>query len=184
MGVSAAEAKLPVAMRLPRYEVDLVGEFAERRGISKTDAFLYFLRKGIEAERGPRVELGHIEASLAEILALLKKGERDEKGNAFCGAASVSAVIAREAANFSAVKRALLFGSFARGEATSESDVDIRLELDEDEPFSLYDLARFQKAIEQSTGREVDVVTAQVIANENLACAIRREGVVVYEREA
>ena len=39
------------------------------------------------------------------------------------------------------------------------------------------------KRIEQQTGREVDVVSADVIKNANLAAAIEREKVLVYERE-
>lgn len=49
---------------------------------------------------------------------------------------------------------------------------------------SLYDMVRFQKALQQKTGREVDVITADEINNENLDVSIKREGIVVYEREA
>lgn len=48
---------------------------------------------------------------------------------------------------------------------------------------SLYDMVRFQKALQQKTSREVDVITADEINNENLDAAIKREGIVVYERE-
>lgn len=48
---------------------------------------------------------------------------------------------------------------------------------------SLYDMVRFQKALQQKTGREVDVITADEINIENLDVSIKREGIVVYERE-
>ncbi|MDO4291248.1 MAG: nucleotidyltransferase domain-containing protein [Eggerthellaceae bacterium] len=177
MGVAGAEVKQPVAMRLPRYEVDIVNAFAESHGVSKTDAFLHFLRRGIEAERNGGLDASRIASSLDEILQLLK-------GTASLDVEAISTIVRDEAPKFPAIRRAILFGSFAREEATEQSDVDIRLELDDRGKFSLYDLARFQKAIEQRTSRDVDVVTAREIANENLAQAIEREGVVVYERKA
>ena len=44
-------------------------------------------------------------------------------------------------------------------------------------------MARFQKAVERRTGREVQLVTADDIGNVNLAAAIEREGIVAYERQ-
>lgn len=47
--------------------------------------------------------------------------------------------------------------------------------------FSLYDVVRFQKTLQQKTGREIAIITANDINNRNFADAIVREGVVVYE---
>ena len=90
--------------------------------------------------------------------------------------------IVKEAAKFPAIKKVILFGSFATGHASEESDIDLRLVIDRVEPFSLFDLARFQKAVRQETGHEVDTITADEIPNKNLAAAINREGAVIYER--
>lgn len=98
-------------------------------------------------------------------------------------AEQIGKAIEKEAQPFSAIKRAVLFGSHARGDATEESDIDIRLELDESKDFSLYDMLRFKKALERQCGRNVDVITAANIENENLAQAIEREGIVIYERQ-
>ena len=171
----ASWGRLPVAMRLPRHEVEVVDAFARSHGMTKTDAFLHFLRRGIEGEGMVVERLDAIEAALREVVRRLP-------GDEACDAEAVAEAVAREAAMFPAIERVVLFGSFARGEATLASDIDLRIEVDRGEPFSLYDLARFQKAVGRRTGREVDAVTADAIANENLAAAIAREGRVVYER--
>lgn len=84
---------------------------------------------------------------------------------------------------FPAIVRAYVFGSCARGEQTPESDIDVRLVLDRSERFNLRDLAQFAKRVEQKTGLEVDVVTAEKVADPALSAAIEREKVLVYERE-
>ena len=75
-----------------------------------------------------------------------------------------------------------MFGSFARGDFAAESDVDVRLEYDGVAPFTLFEVSQFQKHLERACGRAVDVVTAKQIKNPNLAAAIEREKVLVYER--
>lgn len=79
--------------------------------------------------------------------------------------------------------RAYLFGSWARGCAGPESDVDIRIEADPALPFNLHDLVHLSKRIEQETGRPTDIVSARHLKNAALATAIEREKVLVYERK-
>lgn len=89
--------------------------------------------------------------------------------------------IERVSSKFSAIEQAYLFGSFARGAQSRESDIDVRLIIKDDVVFTLRDAAQFAKQLEQETGRAVDVVTARVLKNESLAEAIRREKVLAYE---
>ena len=175
---TSIEVRQPVAMRLPRKDVLVVEEYARSNGVTKTDAFLHFLHCGMQSEGQARSEqrLDAIEASLEKILSRLSADKLISRD-------SVIEVLINESRNFPAIKRAILFGSFARDEASLESDIDVRLELDESAPFSLYDLARFQKAVRQKTGREVEALTAKTISNANLLAAIEREGIVIYERE-
>lgn len=90
--------------------------------------------------------------------------------------------VACECARFAAIAKGYVFGSFARGDFAAESDVDVRLEYDKTAPFTLFEVAQFQKHLERVCGRAVDVVTAKQIKNANLAEAIEREKVLVYER--
>lgn len=57
-----------------------------------------------------------------------------------------------------AVKRAAIFGSFARGEAISSSDVDILIEY-KTKNKSLFDLVDLKSELEEILGRKVDIVT-------------------------
>lgn len=55
------------------------------------------------------------------------------------------------------VREAYLFGSFARGEQTPDSDIDLRLVCGETMTFgTLYELSL---ELEEELGREVDIVT-------------------------
>ena len=55
------------------------------------------------------------------------------------------------------IKDVYLFGSYSRGEANRDSDVDIYCESGDIE--SLYDEAEFVKELETALGKKVDVVT-------------------------
>ncbi len=56
------------------------------------------------------------------------------------------------------VKRAAIFGSFARGEAKAKSDVDLLIEY-KGKNKSLFDLVDLKSELENSLGRKVDIVT-------------------------
>lgn len=57
-----------------------------------------------------------------------------------------------------AVKKASIFGSFARGEAKARSDVDLLIEYKTDNK-SLFDLVNLKAELEEILGRKVDIVT-------------------------
>ncbi len=57
-----------------------------------------------------------------------------------------------------AVKRAAVFGSFARGEAKAKSDVDLLIEY-KSKRKSLFDLVDLKLDLEETLDRKVDVIT-------------------------
>ena len=59
------------------------------------------------------------------------------------------------------VLKASIFGSFARGDSTSKSDVDILVELSDD--VSLFDFVGIKLEIEDIIGKKVDLVEYKVI---------------------
>jgi predicted nucleotidyltransferase len=55
------------------------------------------------------------------------------------------------------VLKSSLFGSYARGEAGAESDVDILVELPDDK--NMFDLIELEEKLESVLGKKVDVIT-------------------------
>ena len=76
------------------------------------------------------------------------------------------------------VERVYLFGSYARGDATEKSDVDILI--DKGEIRSLIDLSGFQLELSDSLDRNVDVVTTAG-ANKRFYDLINNDKVLLYE---
>ena len=56
-----------------------------------------------------------------------------------------------------------VFGSFARGEEKSESDVDIMIRLKPKNTFSLFDLIGMENELSKQIGRKVDLATEKNI---------------------
>lgn len=76
------------------------------------------------------------------------------------------------------VRRASLFGSTARGDSASRSDVDLLVEMGEGK--SLLDLVGIKLDLEESLKREVDVLTYDSI-HPLLKDQILREQEPIYE---
>ena len=56
------------------------------------------------------------------------------------------------------VLKAWLFGSFARGEANADSDVDLLVEFDHSKPIGLFRYARMWRELSEILGCRVDIV--------------------------
>ena len=56
------------------------------------------------------------------------------------------------------VLKAWLFGSFARGEETPNSDVDLMVVFDHSSPIGLFAYSRMRRELEERLGRKVDLV--------------------------
>ena len=178
---SSRELKATVSLRLPPALVDIVEQHAKEHRISKTEAFLHFLSRGIEADRDDETAstLARIEQTVSETLRLVR-----EQKNIASGKEAVVDSIRMICREYPAILRAYLFGSFARETFDDESDIDIRLEVDKNNRFSLRDLEQFSRRIEEMTGRAVDAITAHQIKNKALREAIERDKELVYERKA
>ncbi len=78
------------------------------------------------------------------------------------------------------VGRLSLFGSYARGEAGPDSDIDIRL-IDGYQDWGWFKLAGFMGRLEERLGTKVDVIPCDPSAHEFLD-AIRNDEVIIYEQ--
>ena len=61
------------------------------------------------------------------------------------------------------VKKVWLFGSYARGEAREDSDVDLMFSLEEQTKISYFGLARFLLDLEERLSRKIDFVEEEVM---------------------
>lgn len=82
-------------------------------------------------------------ASLDQVLQTLRAHEQDLRR---CG-----------------VAHAAVFGSVARGEATSASDIDVLVELDEAHPIGVFEYARLKLTISNLLGGSGDVVNRRTL---------------------
>ena len=80
------------------------------------------------------------------------------------------------------VQRAWLFGSFARGEETPLSDVDILVILDHSQPIGLKFFGMWND-LEQLLDRPVDLVTEGSLADFARE-SVERDKILIYERAA
>lgn len=78
------------------------------------------------------------------------------------------------------VSRASLFGSYARGEATDKSDVDILINLPKG--MSLFGFADLKMELEHKLKKDVDLVTYRNI-HPLLKDTILKEQEIIYETE-
>lgn len=80
------------------------------------------------------------------------------------------------------VKKVYLFGSFARGEQTSKSDVDLRFETDDS--YSLVDHSNIRLDLIEALNRDVDIITADYDhLDDQFVKNIRKDEICIYENE-
>ena len=79
----------------------------------------------------------------------------------------------------SKVKRAYLFGSFARQEQTPLSDIDLLVEFDDTQSPTLLDIVAVKLDLEELLGRKVDVVQ-QGTEYEHVAKTLERDKILVH----
>ena len=80
-----------------------------------------------------------------------------------------------------AITKAWVFGSFARGEETPESDLDLLVDYDKDAQISLLDIVRNKLDLESITHREVDLITNGSLKPFAVESA-NRDKYLIYER--
>lgn len=82
------------------------------------------------------------------------------------------------------VKKAYLFGSYARGEQTQDSDMDILLEMMPDldpEEAGLLKLDMYDE-VEEILGQRVDIIDEKYLKNKYLIESIAEDKILFYEK--
>ena len=84
------------------------------------------------------------------------------------------------------INKATLFGSYARGDATSGSDIDLLIDCGSIE--NMDDYLSLQEGLKNATGKNVDIVMADALLSDNSRAAkrlsehIEKDKVVIFER--
>ena len=81
------------------------------------------------------------------------------------------------------VVKAWLFGSFARGEETPESDIDILVQYDDVARISLLTISHMMGELERSTGRRVDLIEDGCLMPFAVE-SVNRDKQLIYERRS
>ena len=79
------------------------------------------------------------------------------------------------------VKKAYLFGSYARNEASKNSDIDILVELDYSKPIGMKFFS-FQPELESLLNRKVDIVSFESLSP-YIKPFIDKDKIMIYERD-
>ena len=80
------------------------------------------------------------------------------------------------------IEKAWIFGSYARGEETKKSDLDILVRFNENANISLFDYVRIMDRIEKLLHKKIDMVSEggiMAFAKES----IDNDKILIYERE-
>jgi len=79
------------------------------------------------------------------------------------------------------VVRAILFGSYSKGEATDESDIDIAALVDDE--MSILNFCDMADKVINELGKNVDFLYANdIIPNSKIDLELKKDGVLLYER--
>lgn len=81
------------------------------------------------------------------------------------------------------VKKVWLFGSYAEGDATARSDVDLLIEYDYNEKIGILKHAEIILALEGILEKEVDLVPIEAL-RETLRPYVDTNKIMIYERSA
>jgi len=80
------------------------------------------------------------------------------------------------------VEKAWIFGSYARGEETRKSDIDIMVKFDENAGVSLFDFIRIMNKLQDTLHKKVDLITEGGI-RKTARESIEYDKILVYERD-
>ena len=160
-----------LSVRMDSGTKEAFASFCEEVGMSVSTAINLFARQTVREQRIPF-------AISTERTEGLKNGAVAER---ILSISEITSAVSRAASRFPGIQKVILFGSYARGEARPESDIDLRVEYEEGE-LSLFGLSSFSEEVRELTGKSVDIVSKHELGDCQLARAIAREGVTLYER--
>jgi len=81
------------------------------------------------------------------------------------------------------INRIAIFGSYARGDYTSESDIDLLIDIEEPRkiPIGLFTWVRLENELSQKLGRQVDLISNNGL-NQRIRPYVEAEMIMIYEK--
>ncbi len=123
-------------------------------------------------------EKGNTRNTYDEILKKLKEFGISDKGPALLNVRHIKMMTSEIFANYPEVQCAYLFGSYARNEATVESDVDIIVVAPE---LGGFDFAGLRHDLVKALNKEVDLVNhTTLLQSEKMLRDVLKQGVKIY----
>ena len=80
------------------------------------------------------------------------------------------------------VNKAWLFGSYSRGEETTNSDIDLLVEYTDSDSISLFTISRIATTLRKMTGKSVDLIERSQLLPFASPSA-EQDKILIYERE-
>lgn len=119
---------------------DSFAELCEELGMTSSVAVNMFMRQMLRERSPPFVpSLGKSSASESATAGILDT-------------AQIESAVREAASPIPAIKTVILFGSYARGEARADSDIDLRLEVDREQGFGLLRCRRLARQCARKPG--------------------------------
>lgn len=87
----------------------------------------------------------------------------------------------RESGYADMIEKASIFGSYAYGKETDESDIDVLMVFDPEAHITLFDLVDIQDALEKQLGIKVDLLTPNALSP-YFRDKVLSQAKIVYER--
>jgi predicted nucleotidyltransferase len=80
------------------------------------------------------------------------------------------------------VEKAWIFGSYARGEETRKSDMDIMVRFEKNSDISLLDYVKIMNSLKKVLNKKIDLVEEGTLYNFAIE-SVEQDKILVYERE-
>lgn len=169
-----------LSVRMDDEVKEAFSQFCEEAGLSVSAAVNVFARQTIRDQAIP-FSISLKSDPVAPLTSVTPYGS---KASAILSLATIREVVTQVTSRYPAIDRVTLFGSYARGEASSQSDVDIRILCDPVGKFSLFDLSGYGYDLEMALGKRIDIVSSRELHDRVFEQEIERDGVLLYERES
>ena len=80
------------------------------------------------------------------------------------------------------IEKAWIFGSYARGENTRKSDMDILVRFEKDADISLLDYVKIMNSLQKAMRKKIDLVEEGTLYNFAKE-SVEQDKILIYERE-